>query len=115
MIREKKKYSIEQLIHCESLLGASISPDDKKILYGSDRSGVYNTYAVTRVGDNLEQLTHSEGDYMVPVGYFPDGRRFLYRSDQGGNEITHLYMQTEDGKCTDLTPGKEEKATFHRW
>ena len=26
-----------------------------------------------------------------------------------------LYMQSEDGKSIDLTPGKEEKAEFHRW
>ena len=90
MISVKKKYSIEQLINCESILGASISPDDERILYGSDQSGVYNAYSVARTGDNLEQLTHSKDNYMVPVGYFPDGRKFLYKSDQGGNEITHL-------------------------
>ena len=115
MISVKKKYSIEQLINSESILGASISPDDERILYGSDQSGVYNVYSVARTGDNLEQLTHSKDNYIVPVGYFPDGRKFLYKSDQGGNEITHLYMQPEDGKSIDLTPGKEEKAEFHRW
>ena len=115
MISVKKKYSIEQFINSESLLGASISPDDEKILFGSDRSGVYNTYSVSLTGSNVEQLTSSEDNWMIPVGYFPDGQRFLYRSDQGGNEITHLYMQTEDGKSIDFTPGKEEKAEFHRW
>lgn len=115
MISVKKKYSIEQFINCESLVGVSISPDDEKILFGSDRSGVYNTYSISRTGSNVEQLTYSADNWMIPVGYFPDGRKFLYRSDQGGNEITHLYMHTEDGKSIDLTPEKEEKAEFHRW
>ncbi|WP_339254458.1 S9 family peptidase [Sporosarcina sp. FSL W8-0480] len=115
MISVKKKYSIEQFISCESLVGVSISPDDDKILVGSDRSGVYNTYAISRTGNDVEQLTHSHDNYMIPVGYFPDGRSFMFRSDQGGNEITHLYMQSEDGSRIDLTLGKEEKAEFHRW
>ncbi len=49
MIGVKKKYSIEQFVNCESLVGVSISPDDEKVLVGSDRSGVYNTYAVSRM------------------------------------------------------------------
>lgn len=115
MISVKKKYSIEQFINCESLIGVAISPDDEKVLVGSDRSGVYNTYSVSLTGSNVVQLTHSKDDFMIPVGYFPDGHKFMYRSDQGGNEITHLYMQSEDEKSVDLTPGKEEKADFHRW
>ncbi|WHT49672.1 DPP IV N-terminal domain-containing protein [Sporosarcina thermotolerans] len=115
MIGVKKKYSIEQFISCERLVGVSISPDDEKILVGSDSSGVYNTYAVSRTGNDVEQLTNSQDNFMIPVGYFPDGRNFMYRSDQGGNEITHLYMQAEDGTSVDLTPGKEEKAEFQRW
>ncbi|WP_317945438.1 S9 family peptidase [Sporosarcina saromensis] len=115
MIRVKKKYSIEQFVNCESLIGVSISPDDGKILVGSNRSGVYNTYAFSRSGDKVEQLTSSDDNFIIPKGYFPDGRKFLFSSDQGGNEITHLYMQKEDGKQIDLTPGTEEKAEFHRW
>ncbi len=115
MISVKKKYTIEQFINCESLTGVSISPDDEKILFGSDRSGVYNTYEMSITGSNVTQLTSSGNNWMIPVGYFPNGQDILYKSDQGGNEITHLYKKTEDGKSIDLTPGKEEKAEFHRW
>ncbi|MBB4826428.1 dipeptidyl aminopeptidase/acylaminoacyl peptidase [Sporosarcina luteola] len=115
MIHVKNKYSIEQFINCESLAGVSISPDDEKILVGSDRSGVYNAYAISRKGNDVEKLTYSDDDWILPKGYCKDGRKFLYASDQGGNEITHLYIQKEDGTSIDLTPGKEEKAEFLRW
>ncbi|WOV87065.1 S9 family peptidase [Sporosarcina oncorhynchi] len=115
MINVMRKHSIEQFVNCERLVGVSISSDDKRVLVGSDRSGVYNAYSVSLADGETVQLTHSQDNLMIPIGYFPDGRKFLYRSDQGGNELTHLYMQSENGKSVDLTPGKEEKAEFHRW
>ncbi|GKV56997.1 peptidase S9 [Sporosarcina sp. NCCP-2222] len=115
MINVKRKYSIEQFIDCEKLVGVSISPDDENILIASDRTGVFNAYAISRTGNSVEQLTFSEDDMILPKGYFKDGRKFLYYSDKGGNEITHLYMQLDDGTSVDLTPGEEEKAEFLRW
>src|SRR5699024_3220061 len=52
---------------------------------------------------------------MFPVAVFPEDKRFLFESDQGGNEITHIYVQNEDGTTKDLTPSENEKAMFHGW
>ena len=35
----------------------------------------------------------------------------LYTSDQGGNELNHVYVQDADSNVTDLTPGEGLKAS----
>ncbi|HET7657285.1 MAG TPA: alpha/beta fold hydrolase [Bacillales bacterium] len=109
------RYEIEQFMNSETLVGVSISYDDQNILYASDRSGVYNAYAVPSEKGNPEQLTASETNAIYPVSYFPNDKRFLYSSDQGGNEISHLFLCNEDGEAVDLTPGEQEKAEFYQW
>lgn len=53
---------------------------------------------------------------MVRVlSYFPDDERFLYASDQGGNERTHIYVRELDGTVKDLTPGDKLTARFAGW
>ena len=48
----------------------------------------------------------------APLRYFPEDERFLYLSDEGGNELDHLYVRELDGSIKDLTPGENLKATF---
>ena len=52
---------------------------------------------------------------MQIVSYFPGDERFLYLSDQGGNELDHLYLRDLDGSVRDLTPGDRLKAQFAGW
>lgn len=110
-----KSYTIEQFMNTESLARASISHDDESILYSSDKSGVYNAYSIRTDGVEQTQLTHSTTDAIFPVTFFPEDSRFLFESDQGGNEITHLYLQNTDGVTVDLTPGEKEKVSFMSW
>ena len=49
------------------------------------------------------------------MGYFPHDERFLYTSDQGGNELNHLYVRELDGSVRDLTLGEKVKADFLGW
>ncbi|MEO0333047.1 MAG: alpha/beta fold hydrolase, partial [Bacteroidota bacterium] len=41
--------------------------------------------------------------------------RILFTSDQGGNEINHLYVKNLNGEATDLTPDSTAKAQFYGW
>ncbi|MUK90516.1 alpha/beta fold hydrolase [Ornithinibacillus sp. L9] len=109
------KYTIEQFMNTESLAGVSITHNDGSILYGSDKSGVYNAYSIKRDGTESHKLTNSTTDAIFPISYYPEDHRFLYQSDQGGNEITHLYVRDKDGQTKDLTPGEKEKVMFEGW
>lgn len=92
--------------------GSDISPDEKTVLYSSNQDGVFNLYEIPFDGSGQpKQLTSSKTNAIFVIGYLPDGR-ILYSSDQGGNELTHIYLRGKDGAVSDLTPGEKAKYQF---
>ncbi len=113
--RPVPEYSIEQILDTTSYAGASFSADGKSILVSSDRSGVFNAWSVPADGGEPVALTQSTTDAVNVESYFPTDDRFLYTSDQGGNELSHLYVRERNGSAGDLTPGDKLKASFRGW
>jgi dipeptidyl aminopeptidase/acylaminoacyl peptidase len=113
--RAVKQYTIEQFLNTTSMRGSSFSPDDKSILLSSNKSGIYNVYAVPLTSGEPTQLTRSTTESTFSIGYFPNDSRILYTRDQGGNENNHIYVLGADGKEKDLTPGDKLKAQFLGW
>jgi len=110
------RYPIEDFLGTTNFGGASWSPDGRKVLVSSNQSGVYNVYAIPAQGGAPVQLTSSATNAAFANGYFPRDERFLYSSDQGGNELTHVYVRETDGTAArDLTPGEKLKANFVGW
>lgn len=112
--RDVPTYTIEQFMETVTICCASFSPDGEKLLFTSDASGVFNAYEVPVSGGEPAQLTHST-DALRTHGYFPADERFLYSSDQGGNELSHIYVRNPDGTTRDLTPGENVRAVFRGW
>ncbi len=109
------EYSIDQFMNTVQIFGGSFSPDESKILFTSKETGIFNSYSIPVAGGEASQLTNSETDYAMSLGYFPDDERFLFTRDQGGNEINHIYLRNEDGTEVDLTPDSTAKAQFYGW
>ncbi len=109
------QYSVADLYRNTEYSGASFSPSADRILVSSNRSGVYNAYAVPTAGGEPQSLTSSTDNAIFAVSFFPADDRILYSSDKGGNELDHLYVRTPDGKTKDLTPGTKLKAQFAGW
>ncbi|HJU65887.1 MAG TPA: prolyl oligopeptidase family serine peptidase [Gemmatimonadaceae bacterium] len=109
------QYSVEDLYKNTEFFGASWSPDRQKILVSSNLSGIYNAYAIPAAGGELQPLTSSTTNSVFALSYFPNDERILYSSDQGGNELTHIYVRNMDGTTQDLTPGAKVKANFRGW
>jgi dipeptidyl aminopeptidase/acylaminoacyl peptidase len=110
--RPSKQYSIEELLGSTSISGASFSADERKILFSSNASGIYNVYSIPIASASPTALTRSATDTTFAVSYFPSDDRFLFTRDQDGNELNHLYVQTPSGKARDITPGEKLKARF---
>lgn len=110
-----KRYSIEQFMATTALRGASFSADEKRILFSSNASGIFNVYSIPVSGGEPVALTHSTKDSHYAVGYFRTDDRVLYTRDQGGNEQNHLFVRELDGSEKDLTPGDRLKASFVDW
>jgi dipeptidyl aminopeptidase/acylaminoacyl peptidase len=95
--------------------GVSWSSDARTLLVSSDLSGIWNAYAIPRSGGAPRALTTSTVNSIFALSYFPNDERVVYSSDDGGNELTHIYVQESNGMMRDLTPGAKLKANFLGW
>lgn len=110
-----KRYTIEQFMATISIAGASFSADEKRILFSSNASGIFNAYTLPVEGGTPEPLTRSASDSIFSVSFFPHDDRVLFTRDQGGDENYHLFLLAPDGSEKDLTPGHGLKAQFMGW
>ncbi len=115
MEKPAMQYSIEQFYKNENIGGGSFSSDGSKLLFHSNKSGIYNLYEVDLASGEQRQVTRSEKESLFSEGYVPGTTDMLYSADQGGNEINHLYLLATDGTTRDLTPGEKEVANFLEW
>ena len=113
--KDVPQYTIEDFLATINMRGADFSPDGSRILVTSDASGVLNAWTVPVAGGAPVQLTHSTTNAIAARAWYPKDDRFLYTSDQGGNELTHVYVQSPDGTVKDVTPGATLKAEFVGW
>jgi dipeptidyl aminopeptidase/acylaminoacyl peptidase len=95
--------------------GHAFSPDGTSLLVSSDQTGVWNAYALPVAGGALMPLTTSSTSATFAASYFPSDTRILYVADEGGNELTHVFVRERDGATRDLTPGPKVKADFIGW
>ena len=95
--------------------GKAFSHDGESILMHSDKSGVFNAYALPVSGGDPVQLTDSTDNAIFGVSWFPEDKRVLYTYDSGGNELNHIVVREVDGSYRDLTPGDDLKAAFLGW
>ncbi len=108
----RQHYSIEDFIETTSVSGASFSADESRLLFSSNKSGVWNVYSMPVAGGEWTALTKSSADNHYAVAYFPGDDRVLLTRDSGGNEQNHLIVVGTDGQERDLTPGDKLKAQF---
>ena len=109
------QYSVADFYQNNEFFGASFSPDRQRLLVASNASGIWNAYVVPVTGGDLQPLTTSKTNSIFPISYFPNDERVLYSSDEGGNELSHLYVRSPDGTVKDITPGTKHIANFLGW
>ena len=110
-----KSYTIEQMMDNENVGGGSFSPDKSKLLVSSNRSGIYNMYTVSSSGGDFMPVTQSDSSSVFAISYFPEDERMLFRMDNNGDEIYHIFLRDEEGNQQDLTPYEGARALFYGW
>jgi dipeptidyl aminopeptidase/acylaminoacyl peptidase len=113
--RQPKQYTIEQFLDTTSISGASFSSDESRILFSSNKTGIWNAYTVPVSGGSWTPITTSTTDSTYAVSFFPHDDRIMLTHDQGGNELNHLYVRSPAGDEKDITPGEKLKAQFIDW
>jgi dipeptidyl aminopeptidase/acylaminoacyl peptidase len=114
-VRPSRQYTIDQFLNTTAITGASFSADESRILFSSNKSGIWNVYSVAVTGGDWTPITASTTDSTYAVSFFPSDDRILFTRDQGGNELNHLYVLDKAGQERDLTPGAKLKASFAGW
>lgn len=114
-MKNVKTYGISEFLNSISYRGLSFSPDGGKVLLSNNTSGIYNAYTIPSDGGEASQLTFSVDNSIFVISYFPHDERFLFTSDQGGDELHHIYVRDLEGEEHDLTPGTNLKAMFSGW
>lgn len=107
-----KQYRIEDFIETTGVSGASFSADESRLLFSSNRTGIWNAYSMPVAGGEWTPVTRSTTDNNYAVAYFPADDRVLVTRNAGGNELDHLYVIDARGQERDLTPGDKLKASF---
>lgn len=110
-----ESYSMKQFMDIVSVTGGAFSPDEKRLLISSRETGIFNAVEIDLATGEQKQLTSSTTNAVMAEDYFPSDDRFLFVSDKGGNEISHIYVQTPDGKVTDLVTDSTAKAMYMGW
>ena len=113
--RPSKQYTIEQFMNVTGVRGAGFSADESRVLFSSNKTGIWNVYSIPASGGEWVPITTSTVDSTYAISYFPADDRVLFTRDQGGNELNHLYVKMVDGQEKDLTPGEKLKAQFAGW
>lgn len=110
-----KKYTIAQFMDIIQMNGGAFSPDETRILVNTKESGIFNAYEIDIATGERKQLTSSDTDAVFGQSYFPADDRIVFTSDEGGNEITHIYVRNPDGSSRDLIQDSTAKAAFYGW
>src|SRR5882672_5708923 len=99
------KYDLKTFFATARTLGADVSPDEKKVAYITDKSGVLNVWTAPIAGGPPSQVTRFT-DSVRLVTYTPNDKYILFQRDRGGDENDHIYrIPSKGGPETDLTPG----------
>ena len=109
-----QQYSIETLMSNNRSSGGSFSKDASKLVYSSDKSGIFNIYEVNLENNIETQITDSKEESFFVRGYSPTTGEVIYSADKGGNENSHVYI-IRDEESIDLTPGENTRASFFGW
>lgn len=112
---QHQQYTIEQFLETTCFRDGAFSYDENRILFSSDKNGIFNVYSISAQTNELKQLTFSTNRACYLITAFPKDNRFLYQSDELGNELSHIYLYSEDNTIRDLTPDPKAKSEFFKW
>ena len=110
-----KTYTMTQFMDITAINGGAFSPDEKRIIFNSRETGIFNAVEIDLASGKQRAVTTSQTNAIYSEGFFPEDDRILYSSDNGGNEISHLFVQSPDGTVTDLISDSTAKADFITW
>ena len=88
---------------------AYFSPDGRRLVFTSARSGHLELWLGNADGTDLSQITHFEGPFVGNPRWSPDGRRIAFYASPEGRSIAYV-LDVESQRAEPLT-----EATYNSW
>jgi dipeptidyl aminopeptidase/acylaminoacyl peptidase len=105
-------HDIERYLNIRSAYGASLAPDDDRLAFLMDTTGVPQVWTVAEPGGWPEQRTFFD-ERVTFASWSPEREEFAFGMDEGGNERQQLFRyDLPTGEITNLTASIDAK---HRW
>jgi len=90
----------------------SLSPDGKRIAFGSTRDGNFELYSMKVDGTDPVRLTHNRFQDVRPR-YSPDGSQIAFSSTRDGNH--EVYVMNADGSDIRRVTHHDERDDYPGW
>ncbi len=95
-------------------LSPSWSPDDKPMVFASDRGGKFQVYAMNSDGSNVRRLTNNKAEESAP-SWSPSGQDIVFVSDRGGEHPALFTMAPNGSGQQRLVFSKRQDFCFPAW
>jgi Tol biopolymer transport system component len=89
------------------------SPDGTRVVFQSDRDGLWQIYELNLQTRQVTRLSDGHGQDVDPQ-YSPDGRTIAFRSYRDGDDSI-LYLMDSDGQGAQRITPLDGDATNHAW
>ena len=90
--------------------GASLSPDGRRLLFVSDRSGSWQIWVSVPDGSAPRQLTHLKGSLAGGINWSPDNRHIVFDTRPAGHSSI-FQLDVDTGKSQILSRSSAEERT----
>jgi dipeptidyl aminopeptidase/acylaminoacyl peptidase len=109
--------ALDEYFKVQRVGAPSFSADEKLVVYPSDEGGRMDLWVQPIAGGKPTQITHVSG-FIQSYAFSPKEDRLVYETDQGGNELPHLFMTNAKGEspkdlCADYP--KTARTQFVEW
>jgi dipeptidyl aminopeptidase/acylaminoacyl peptidase len=110
---EDVAYDLRRYLSVKSAYSPAFSPDDKRIAYLSDLTGLPQVWMVGSSGDASPQQITIEDERVAFLSYAPRSDRIAFGMDKGGSERFQIYMI--EGEGASMVRLTNEPEVIHAW
>ncbi len=110
---EQVAYSLKRYLSIKSAYSPEFSPDDKRIAYLSDVTGVPQIWMTGLSGERVTQQMTLEDERVGFLSYASKSERIAFGVDRGGSERFQIHVLEQEGdSVVKLT---DEPNVIHNW
>jgi dipeptidyl aminopeptidase/acylaminoacyl peptidase len=110
---ERVAYSLRRYLSIKSAYSPEFSPDDRKVAYLSDVTGVPQIWMTAVAGESVPQQITLEDERVGFLSYASNSERIAFGIDRGGSERFQIHLLEDGGDS--MIKLTDEPDVIHNW